>query len=313
MFVPKTSYFQILWKSIKWFRVDCRSLTHATPDMQTFNQAKAAGNEVFQIIQRKPTISYEAKGIVLDKIIGNIEIREVYFAYPSREHNLILQGFSLPIRAGTVVALVGSSGCGKSTIISLIERFHDPSIGDIYIGNHNIKDLDLKFLQKNIGAVSQEPSLFAGTIMDNIKIGNMNASKEQIERAALTANAHSFISLLPEQYSTEVGERGVQLSGGQKQRIAIARVILKDPPILFLDEATSALDSESEKLVQDALENVMKGRTIILIAHRISDIIAVVENGVVAETGTHRELLHSSNFYNKLFNMQNLTPESDSR
>ncbi|KAF6156794.1 hypothetical protein GIB67_033263 [Kingdonia uniflora] len=294
------------------------SLTHAAPDMQTFNQAKAAGNEVFQIIQRKPTISYEAKGIVLDKIIGNIEIREVYFAYPSREHNLILQGFSLPIRSGTVVALVGSSGCGKSTIISLIERFYDPSIGDIYIDNHNIKDLDLKFLRKNIGAVSQEPSLFAGTIMDNIKIGNMNASKEQIERAALTANAHSFISLLPEQYSTEVGERGVQLSGGQKQRIAIARAILKDPPILFLDEATSALDSESEKLVQDALENAMKGRTVILIAHRMStiinaDTIVVVENGVVAETGTHCELLDSSNFYNKLFNMQNLAPESDSR
>ncbi|KAK3187820.1 hypothetical protein Dsin_027381 [Dipteronia sinensis] len=176
--------------------------------------------------------------------------------------------------------------------------------------------MDLKFLRKNLGAVSQEPSLFAGTIKDNIRVGNMDADDQQIENAAKMANAHTFISHLPDQYSTEVGQRGVQLSGGQKQRIAIARAILKDPPILLLDEATSALDSESEKLVQEALERAMQGRTVIIIAHRMStiinaDIIAVVENGKVTETGTHQNLLETSKFYNRLYHMQNLDQVHD--
>ncbi|KAK9093654.1 hypothetical protein Scep_025123 [Stephania cephalantha] len=294
------------------------SLTYAAPDMQIFNQAKAAGYEIFQVIQRKPVISYETKGTILRKISGSIDIKDVYFAYPSREDKLVLQGFSLSIPAGMVVALVGSSGCGKSTVISLVERFYDPSRGDIFIDNHNIKDLDLKFVRKNIGAVSQEPSLFVGSIKDNIMVGNLQANNQQVEEAAKTANAHSFISNLPDQYSTEVGERGVQLSGGQKQRIAIARAIIKDPPILLLDEATSALDSESQKLVQDALEKAMQGRTVIVIAHRMStivnaDMIVVVNNGIVAETGTHRELLESSEFYSNIFNLQNLSNEPDSR
>ncbi|CAN0922828.1 ABC transporter B family member 15 [Linum grandiflorum] len=218
-----------------------------------------------------------------------------------------------------MVALVGSSGCGKSTIISLVARFYDPLRGDVLIDNHNIKDLALSSLRSKIGAVSQEPSLFAGTIMDNLRVGNMEAEDQQIIEAAKMANAHSFISQLPNQYSTQVGQRGVQLSGGQKQRIAIARAILKDPPILLLDEATSALDSESERLVQDALEKAMQGRTVILIAHRMStiinaDIIAVVENGQVSETGTHRSLLETNTFYNSLCTMQNLNPDDvDSR
>ncbi|KOM40983.1 hypothetical protein LR48_Vigan04g118100 [Vigna angularis] len=175
----------------------------------------------------------------------------------------------------------------------------------------NIKDLNLKFLRRNIGAVSQEPSLFAGTIEDNLKVGKMDADDQEIQKAAVMSNALSFISQLPNQYLTEVGERGVQLSGGQKQRIAIARAILKNPPILLLDEATSALDSESEKLVQEALESATQGRTVILIAHRLStvvnaDIIVVVENGQVAETGTHQSLLDTSRFYSTLFSMQNL-------
>ncbi|OVA09398.1 ABC transporter [Macleaya cordata] len=294
------------------------SLTYAAPDMQIFNQAKAAGSEVFQVLQRKPIINSEVKGTTLGKINGNIDIRDVFFAYPSRDDKLILQGLSLYIPAGKVVALVGSSGCGKSTVISLVQRFYDPPRGEVLIDGHNIKDLNLKFLRRNIGVVSQEPSLFAGTIKDNLKVGNMSATDEQIERVAIMANMHSFISQLPNQYSTEVGERGVQLSGGQKQRIAIARAILKDPPILLLDEATSALDSESEKLVQDALEKAMQGRTVILIAHRLStiigaDMIAVVENGRVAEIGTHNELLYASKFYDNLFNMQNLSTEPDSR
>ncbi|KAJ4832489.1 hypothetical protein Tsubulata_000037 [Turnera subulata] len=294
------------------------SLTYAAPDLQIFNQAKAAGNEIFEVIHRKPKISYDSQGKTLDKVEGNIELRDVYFSYPSRPDTPILRGFSLSIPAGKLVALVGSSGCGKSTVISLVARFYDPSNGEVLIDNNNVKELDLKYLRKNVGAVSQEPSLFAGNIKDNLKVGNMDANDEQIQRAATMANAHSFIEQLPDQYSTQVGQRGVQLSGGQKQRIAIARAILKNPPILLLDEATSALDSESEKLVQDALEKAMQGRTVIMIAHRMStivnaDIIAVVENGQVTGTGTHRSLLDTSKLYNSLFSMQNIAPASDSR
>ncbi|CDP04961.1 unnamed protein product [Coffea canephora] len=291
------------------------SLTYAAPDMQIFNQAKAAGKEVFQVIQRKSAINSDSKGKILEAIDGNIDLRNIYFAYPSRQEKVILQGFSFSIPAGKVVALVGSSGCGKSTIISLLARFYDPEKGDIFIDNHNIKELDLKFLRRNIGLVSQEPSLFAGTIKDNIKIGKMDADDEEIQHAALLANADSFICQLPDKYLTEVGQRGLQLSGGQKQRIAIARAILKNPPILLLDEATSALDSESEKLVQEALDTAMKGRTVILIAHRLStiinaDMIVVVENGKVSESGTHDYLLDTSKSYNNLFRMQNIYQEN---
>ncbi|XP_025820769.1 ABC transporter B family member 14-like, partial [Panicum hallii] len=190
--------------------------------------------------------------------------------------------------------------------------------GDIFIDGHSIKKLDLKSLRSNIASVSQEPSLFSGNIKDNLRIGKMDASDEEIIEAATTANVHSFISKLPNEYLTEVGERGVQLSGGQKQRIAIARAILKDPPILLLDEATSALDSESEKLVQDALERAMRGRTVILIAHRMStivnaDTIVVVENGRVAQTGTHHELLEKSTFYSNVCSMQNIEKEAEKK
>ncbi|XP_006659119.1 ABC transporter B family member 19-like [Oryza brachyantha] len=294
------------------------SITYAAPDLQTFNQAKAAGKEVFKVIERKPSISYEKHGSVLGKVRGEIKLRRVHFAYPSRQDKPILQGFSLCIPAGKVVALVGSSGCGKSTVISLLQRFYDPASGDIFIDGHSIKKLDLESLRRNIASVSQEPSLFSGTIKDNLRIGKMDASDDEISKAARTANVHSFISKLPNEYLTEVGERGVQLSGGQKQRIAIARAMLKDPPILLLDEATSALDSESEKLVQDALDKAMSGRTVILIAHRMStvvnaDTIVVVENGKVAQTGTHQELLGKSTFYSNVCSMQNIEKEAGKR
>ncbi|KAL6659319.1 hypothetical protein ACP70R_003359 [Stipagrostis hirtigluma subsp. patula] len=290
-------------------------ISNAAPDLQAFSQAKAAGNEVFKVIKRNPLISYQSDGEIVQKVIGDIEIRGVHFTYPSREDKPVLQGFSLAIQAGKVVALVGSSGCGKSTVIALVQRFYDPISGEILIDGQNIKDLDLKSLRKNIGSVSQEPSLFSGTIMDNLRIGKTDATDEEITEAAKTANVHSFISKLPDQYSTEVGERGVQLSGGQKQRIAIARAILKDPPILLLDEATSALDSESEKIVQEALDRAMQGRTVILIAHRMSTIvkadkIVVVENGRVAQFGTHDELLETSAFYSSVCCMQNLEKDS---
>ncbi|CAO2176463.1 unnamed protein product [Urochloa humidicola] len=294
------------------------SITYAAPDLQTFNQAKAAGKEVFKVIKRKPSISYDKGGAVLEKIHGEIKFRRVHFAYPSRQDKPILQGFSLTIPAGKVIALVGSSGCGKSTVISLLQRFYDPTSGDIFIDSHSIKNLDLKLLRRNIASVSQEPSLFSGNIKDNLRIGKMDASDEEIIKAATTANVHSFISKLPNEYLTEVGERGVQLSGGQKQRVAIARAMLKDPPILLLDEATSALDSESEKLVQDALERAMRGRTVILIAHRMStivnaDTIVVVENGRVAQTGTHHELLEKSTFYSNVCSMQNIEKEAEKK
>ncbi|XP_054797001.1 ABC transporter B family member 19-like isoform X2 [Prosopis cineraria] len=293
-------------------------LTYAAPDMQIFNQAKAAGYEIFQVIQRKPLINNISEGKTPQKIEGSIELRHVHFSYPSRLEKPILQGFSLSIPAGKTVALVGSSGCGKSTVISLVSRFYEASKGEIFIDHHNIKDLDLKFLRRNIGAVSQEPSLFTGTIKDNLKVGKMDADDQEIQSAAEMSNAHSFISQLPDQYLTEVGQRGVQLSGGQKQRIAIARAILKNPPILLLDEATSALDSESEKLVQEALEKAMSGRTVMMIAHRLSavvnaDMIVVVQNGQVSEIGTHNSLLEASPFYNALFNMQNLEQVPDFR
>ncbi|KAK3404151.1 hypothetical protein EUGRSUZ_K00501 [Eucalyptus grandis] len=204
---------------------------------------------------------------------------------------MILQGFTLSIPAGKTVALVD---------------------------NHNIKDLDLKCLCQNIGAVSQEPSLFAGTIKDNLKVGNMDADDQQIENAAMMANAHNFISHLPDKYLTEVGAKGLPAVRRTKQRGAIARAIIKNPPILLLDEATSALDSESEKLVQEALEKAVRGRTVILIAHRLSTIInadeiAVVETGQVKETEMHSTLLDNSKFYNSLFSMQNISVVRDER
>ncbi|KAK3404205.1 hypothetical protein EUGRSUZ_K00518 [Eucalyptus grandis] len=294
------------------------SITYAAPDMQILNQAQAAGNEVSMVIQRKPNISNASGGIILKEIEGNINIRNIHFAYPSREDKVILQGFTLSIPAGKTVALVGKSGCGKSTIISLVARFYDPSKGVILIDNHNIKDLDLKCLRQNTGAVSQEPSRFAGTIKDNLKVGNLDADDRQIENAAMMANAHNFISQLPDRYLTEVRQRGFQLSGGQKQRIAIARAVLKNPPILLFDEATSALDSESKKLVQEALEKAMQGRTVILIAYRLSiivnaDEIAVIENGQAKEKGTHNTLLDTSKFYNRLFNIQHISVVRDER
>ncbi|KAG6478375.1 hypothetical protein ZIOFF_061817 [Zingiber officinale] len=295
------------------------SITHAAPDFQIFNAARATGTEIFQVIERKPRISSEKKGVTLEKFVGVIELDRVSFAYPSRPNKLILKDFSLCMAAGKVYALVGSSGCGKSTILSLVQRFYEPLAGNkvagrVLIHGHDVKELDLKFLRRNVAAVPQEPALFSGTIDDNLRVGNAEATDEEIIKAASAANADSFIAQLPEKYSTWVGERGVQLSGGQKQRIAIARAILKNSPILLLDEATSALDSESEKLVQDALGRVMQGKTVIKIAHRTStitssDTIVVVENGKVAQSGSHNELLQSSNFYRNLFAMHSMKPE----
>ncbi|CAL4970906.1 unnamed protein product [Urochloa decumbens] len=252
---------------------------------------------VFAILDRETEIDPDnPEGHKAEKLKGEVDIREIDFAYPSRPDVIIFKGFSLNIQPGKSTALVGQSGSGKSTVIGLIERFYDPLVGTIEIDGRDIKTYNLRALRKHIGLVSQEPTLFAGTIRENIVYGNETASEEEIENAARSANAHEFISSLKDGYDTWCGERGVQLSGGQKQRVAIARAILKNPAILLLDEATSALDSHSEKIVQEALDRLLVGRTSVVVAHRLStiqnsDVIAVLEKGMILETGTHASLM----------------------
>jgi ATP-binding cassette subfamily B (MDR/TAP) protein 1 len=252
---------------------------------------------VFAVLDRETEIDPDnPKGYKPEKLKGEVDIRGVDFAYPSRPDVIIFKGFSLSIQPGKSTALVGQSGSGKSTIIGLIERFYDPLRGVVKIDGRDIKTYNLRALRRHIGLVSQEPTLFAGTIRENIVYGTETATEAEIENAARSANAHDFISNLKDGYNTWCGERGVQLSGGQKQRIAIARAILKNPAILLLDEATSALDSQSEKVVQEALDRVMVGRTSIVVAHRLSTIqncdqITVLEKGIVVEKGTHASLM----------------------
>nr|GFA09766.1 ABC transporter B family member 19 [Tanacetum cinerariifolium] len=238
------------------------------------------------------------------------------FCYPSRPDVLIFRNFSIFFPAGKTVAVVGGSGSGKSTVVSLIERFYDPNEGQILLDNVDIKTLQLRWLRDQIGLVNQEPALFATTILENILYGKPDATTAEIEAATSAANAHSFITLLPNGYNTQVGERGVQLSGGQKQRIAIARAMLKDPKILLLDEATSALDSGSESIVQEALDRLMIGRTTVVVAHRLStirnvDSIAVLQQGQIVETGTHEELISKPGAYASLIRFQEMVGNRD--
>ena len=235
----------------------------------------------------------------LEHIKGEVNFQNISFAYPTRSDQLILNNFNLHLPAGTSLALVGSSGSGKSTVGALLTRLYDPSQGTIFIDDINIKELDPQYLRSSIGVVSQEPTLFAMTIADNIRYGKPHATEKEIIEAAKAANAHEFISKFPLGYQTSVGERGTQLSGGQKQRLAIARLILKNSPILVLDEATSALDSESEAAVTEALDQLMKGRTTITIAHRLStmrnaDFVAVLDDGKVIEMGKFDILFNDS-------------------
>jgi ATP-binding cassette, subfamily B (MDR/TAP), member 1 len=214
------------------------------------------------------------EGVKLPSVKGTIEFRNITFSYPTRQETNVLEGFSLTVEAATTVALVGSSGCGKSTTVQLVERFYDPAEGAVTLDGYDLRDLNVHWLRQQIGLVSQEPALFACSIRENIAYGSPGANQEQIEEAAKKANAHNFIVSFPDGYNTNVGDKGAQLSGGQKQRIALARVLVKNPQIMLLDEATSALDSESEKAVQEALDNVLaeKKRTTIVIAHRLSTI-----------------------------------------
>ncbi|AES81895.2 putative xenobiotic-transporting ATPase [Medicago truncatula] len=293
-------------------------LGQSAPSMAAFTKARVAAAKIFRIIDHQPGIDRNSEsGLELETVTGLVELKNVDFSYPSRPEVLILNDFSLSVPAGKTIALVGSSGSGKSTVVSLIERFYDPTSGQVMLDGHDIKTLKLKWLRQQIGLVSQEPALFATTIRENILLGRPDANQVEIEEAARVANAHSFIIKLPEGFETQVGERGLQLSGGQKQRIAIARAMLKNPAILLLDEATSALDSESEKLVQEALDRFMIGRTTLVIAHRLStirkaDLVAVIQQGSVFEIGTHDELFSKgeNGVYAKLIKMQEVAHET---
>ncbi|WVZ96174.1 hypothetical protein U9M48_041843 [Paspalum notatum var. saurae] len=287
------------------------ALGQASPSMKAFASGQAAAYKMFETINREPEIdAYSAAGRKLDDIQGDIEFRDVYFSYPTRPDEQIFRGFSLAIQSGTTVALVGQSGSGKSTVISLIERFYDPQLGEVLIDGVNLKEFQLRWIRSKIGLVSQEPVLFAASIRDNIAYGKDNATDEEIRAAAELANASKFIDKMPQGSATSVGEHGTQLSGGQKQRIAIARAILKDPRILLLDEATSALDTESERIVQEALDRVMTNRTTVIVAHRLStirnaDTIAVIHRGSVVEKGSHHELVRDpEGAYSQLIRLQ---------
>lgn len=243
------------------------------------------------------------------KLKGNVVFHEVGFAYPSRQDIQVLKQISLEASSGQQIALVGSSGAGKSTIASLLLRFYEPDNGQLLFDGRDSKTFPLTQLRRQMAFVPQDVILFGGSIKENIAYGKPGATDKEIMEAATKANAHDFISHFPEQYDTIVGERGVKLSGGQRQRVAIARAILRNPAILILDEATSSLDSESEQLVQEALENLMKNRTSFVIAHRLSTIrnadkIVVIDKGVVSETGTHEELMQSNGLYRRLNEMQ---------
>ncbi|WJX96357.1 ABC transporter B member 11 [Trifolium repens] len=287
------------------------NLGQTSPSLSAFAAGQAAAFKMFETIKRKPEIdAYDTTGKKLDDIRGDIELREVCFSYPTRPDELIFNGFSLSLPSGTTAALVGQSGSGKSTVVSLIERFYDPTDGEVLIDGINLKEFQLKWIRQKIGLVSQEPVLFTCSIKENIAYGRDGATDDEIKAAAELANAAKFIDKLPQGLDTMVGEHGTQLSGGQKQRVAIARAILKDPRILLLDEATSALDAESERIVQEALDRIMINRTTIVVAHRLStirnvDTIAVIQQGKIVERGSHDVLTKDPNgAYSQLIRLQ---------
>ncbi|CAN6228103.1 unnamed protein product [Urochloa humidicola] len=288
------------------------SLGVALPELKHLTEASIAATRVLEQINRVPHINAEdTKGHMLDELRGGIKFESVHFVYPSRPDMTVLQDFNLHIPAGKTIALVGSSGSGKSTAIALVQRFYDASEGTVKIDEVDIKELQLKWIRSKMGLVSQDHALFGTSIKENILFGKPGASTDEIYAAAMTANAHDFIMGLPKEYDTKIGERGALLSGGQKQRIAIARAVIRNPVILLLDEATSALDSESEKLVQDALDKACIGRTTLIVAHKLStvknaDQIAVLDGGGIAEIGTHDELINKGGPYTRLVKLQKM-------
>ena len=277
-------------------------------------KGKQSAINIFELLDKKTTIDADKDGIEVQSLEGFASLEKVEFAYPSRPDFKLLNGVDLKVLPSQTVALVGPSGCGKSTIIALLERWYEAAQGRVIVDHHNIKDMQLNNLRTNMALVGQEPVLFDVSIGENIRYGipdGQTVDQEQVVAAAKASNIHDFVMSLPQAYDTRVGDKGSQLSGGQKQRIAIARALIRNPKILLLDEATSALDSESEKLVQKALDNARAGRTTIVIAHRLStiqdsDLILVVKDGVIAESGRHNELVTLGGVYANLCAKQNL-------
>lgn len=285
-----------------------RPMRSFTDAFATINQGIAAGDRVLSLLDTKSAIRNMPDAFPLEHFEDSLEFRNVRFAYEERE---VIAGISFTVKKGQTVALVGPSGGGKSTISDLIPRFYDVTAGEILIDGRNIKQYEIDSLRARMGIVAQDTVLFNDTIENNIRLGNSKASREEVMRAARVANAEQFISETPCGLDTNIGDRGAKLSGGQRQRLSIARAVLKDPEILILDEATSALDTESEKLVQEALNTLLKGRTSIVIAHRLSTIhnadkIIVIDHGRITEEGTHAELMSKKGTYAKLIEMQQL-------
>lgn len=282
-----------------------QKLTHMT---EQFQEGVTGFHRFMDILEIEPEIQVSPHEVNIENVHGNVEFKSVGFRYRD-DHAHVLRNISLDVKAGETVAIVGSSGVGKTTLCSLIPRFYEVSEGEILLDGINIKDIPLNSLRKNVGVVQQDVYLFAGTVIENIRYGKPDAREAESVEAAKKANAHDFIMSLPHGYNTDIGQRGVKLSGGQKQRLSIARVFLKNPPVLIFDEATSSLDNESEQVVQESLEELAKNRTTFIIAHRLSTIrnakrILVLTDQGIEEQGTHEELLALQGAYARLYNMQ---------
>ncbi|MDD5614093.1 MAG: ABC transporter ATP-binding protein [Candidatus Omnitrophica bacterium] len=273
-----------------------------------FNQiALAAGERIFELLDQEPSVQEKPQAAILKEPKESVEYKNIYFSYDGVKD--VIKGINLKVNMGEVLCFVGPSGVGKSTLVNLLLRFYDPTSGEILIDGVNIREVKIDSLRQHIGLVTQEPVIFNDTVANNISYGIRGKSLEQIKRAAIAANADEFIQSMPDKYHSIVGERGAKISGGEKQRLAIARAILKNPPILIMDEATAQLDAVSELKVQEAIQRLIEGRTVFLIAHRIStarraDRIIVVDNGVIAEQGKHDELIQKGGLYCKYYKYQ---------